>query len=195
MAHIAIRLPDDEGITAAATVIKRFAIPVVLCGIVVGIVSGSIRARQFQRVATTKTQAAVILPSPTPSVLPAPTVSDLFDSHFGKEAVIAKAIAKAENYAGEPKAVNTNHDSQSLPDKPWKQYFPNGSEDYGLMQINLFWNWPKVPGETKAEKVEWIQDPENNIKLAKQIRDGWGNYNAWSTYKSGKYKKYLNREE
>jgi hypothetical protein len=189
-----MRLLENVDSTAAALVINRIAIPVILFATVTGIVNDPIRATQVQPVAVVETQAEVT-PAISPSEEPTPEVSDLFETHFGKEAGIARAIAKAENYAGEPKAINTNHDRQSLPDKPWTQYFPNGSEDYGLMQINLFWNWPKVPGETKAEKVEWIQDPENNIKLAKQIRDGWGNYNAWSTYKSGKYKKYLNREE
>ncbi len=130
-------------------------------------------------------------PTPTPTPAPTPDPTDLFDKHFGKEAHIARAIAKAENRSGDPKAMNTNRDYSGLPNKPWKQEFPNGSEDYGLMQINLFWNWEKVPGRTKAEKITWIQNPNNNIKLAKQIRDSWGNYSAWSTYKNGKYKQYL----
>ena len=132
-------------------------------------------------------------PEPTPSPSPSPAIPELFTKYFGSEARTARAIAKAENYAADPKASHTNSDFNGLPNKPWKHHFAKGSEDHGIMQLNLFWNWEKIPGETKEEKITWLQDPENNIKLAKQIRDGWGNYGAWSTYKSGKYKKYLNQ--
>jgi hypothetical protein len=174
-----------------ALVAKKLAVPVVMLGVASGLVSGSISSLPQPaqaEVIPTPTPITVSVPSPAP-----PEVTDPFDRYFGHLAVIARAIAKAENPTGQADLVHTNRDYGSLPDKPWKRFFMNGSEDYGIMQINLFWNWARVPGETKREKAAWIVDPVNNISLAKEIRDDWGNFNAWTTYRSGKYKNYLER--
>ncbi len=178
--------------------VKKLAVPVGIAGIASGLVSGSINAQpslaapsiSVETPALAHVEVATAQPSEAPT--PQPKV-DLFEKHFGKEAGIARAIAKAENRTGNPAAVNINSDYAGLPDKPWRRYFPNGSEDYGLMQVNLFWNWERVPGDTKRAKAEWLIDPEHNIQTAKQIRDDWDNFTAWSTYNNRTYKQFLER--
>lgn len=53
----------------------------------------------------------------------------------------------------------------------------------GLFQINQYYH----PYTTKE-----LQDADRNIEIAKNIKDRWGNWNAWSCYKFGYYQKYLN---
>ena len=52
----------------------------------------------------------------------------------------------------------------------------------GLYQINQTWH--KYP-------TEQLQNPDENIRIAKEIKNRWGNWNAWSCYKFDYYKKYL----
>lgn len=68
----------------------------------------------------------------------------------------------------------------------------------GLFQINLAKgdcagkkiHWDKVPGETAEEKIAWLQIPENNIKIARQIYDAQG-WVPWTVFTSAIYKKFL----
>lgn len=52
----------------------------------------------------------------------------------------------------------------------------------GLFQINQFYH----PYSTKE-----LQDADRNIAIAKEIKNRWGNWNAWSCHKFGYYEKYL----
>lgn len=38
--------------------------------------------------------------------------------------------------------------------------------DIGLFGINLAAHWDEIPGETREEKIAWLQDPINNIDFA-----------------------------
>lgn len=60
---------------------------------------------------------------------------------------------------------------------------------YGLFQINIQAHWNEIPGSNWNEKVAWLSVPENNIKLAKQIRDrdGWV---PWDVVSSGAMWRY-----
>ena len=98
-----------------------------------------------------------------------PESTDLFDKYFGAEANIARAICTAESGLDAKSISPLNKD---------------GSRDHGLCQINDYWQ------RDKYTNVSELLDEENNIRITKQIRDEWGNWNAWSTYKSGKYKQY-----
>jgi len=79
----------------------------------------------------------------------------------------AVAIARAES-SGNSSATHVNN---------------NGSTDYGVWQIN------SVHGNLLAGQ-NW-SDPAANAKMAYQVWQSSG-WNAWSTYKSGAYQKYLN---
>lgn len=50
------------------------------------------------------------------------------------------------------------------------------TQDYGVAQIHLPSHRGKVPGETDSEKIEWLFDYKNNLRLAKQIYDASGWY-------------------
>jgi len=89
-------------------------------------------------------------------------------------------IARAES-GGNPFALN--------PDRS------TGDESYGLMQVNMI-DYPDYQlGQSRLrefglkEKSE-LYDPLTNMRAAKRIFDTQGP-NAWSVYKSGKYKEYV----
>lgn len=117
---------------------------------------------------TQEAKTADLPPSITPIITPEP---DLYAKYFGDEANIARAICLAENGTQQPDRVSGKN--------------KDGSRDHGLCQINDKWQ------RDKFENVEQLHDPEFNIKVAKQIRDEWGNWNAWTTYRTGAYKKNL----
>ena len=52
----------------------------------------------------------------------------------------------------------------------------------GIFQINQHYH----PYSTKE-----LQNADRNIAIAKNIKERWGNWNAWSCYKFGFYEKYL----
>lgn len=106
-----------------------------------------------------------------PSSTPEPAKTDLYDKYFKEDAPIARAICKAENRAQDASKISKpNHD---------------GSRDYGLCQINDKWQADKYTNTSE------LLDAENNIRIAKQIHDEWGNWNAWTTYRSGAYKQFI----
>jgi len=82
---------------------------------------------------------------------------DLFVKYFGNKAGEAKKIATCESGMNE-KATNKNK---------------NKTTDYGIMQINSL--WLKVYDITP----EYLLTTENNIKVAKNIYDRTGNWQAW----------------
>jgi len=96
---------------------------------------------------------------------------DLFDKYFGSEAPLMRAICQAENGTQEPSRVS----------KPNK----NGSVDIGLCQIN------SIHADKVGGNLELLKDAETNIRVAKEIRDSWESWNAWTCYKNGSYKQFI----
>ena len=82
---------------------------------------------------------------------------------FRQEARIALAIAKAESGL-----------SCTVISKPNK----NKTVDRGLFQLNSAYH-PYIP------------DCLQNMYRAKEIREAWGNWKAWSTFNNGRYLRYL----
>lgn len=85
----------------------------------------------------------------------------------GNTVPIAVAICLAES-SGNTTATHHNLD---------------GSTDYGLWQINSI--------HTQYNPVLLISNPLYNAQAAYQISSGGRNWNPWTTYTSGAYKKYL----
>lgn len=86
--------------------------------------------------------------------------TDLFDKYFADKADQARNIAKCESGMNE-KATHLNK---------------NKTTDYGIMQINSI--WLKVYDITP----EFLLISDNNIKVAKNIYDRTGNFNAWTCH-------------
>lgn len=63
---------------------------------------------------------------------------------------------------------------------------------YGIAQINLKAHWSKIPGSTKAEKIQSLYNVDTNLKIAWQIfkESGWS---PWAAYTNGSYRKYLSQ--
>jgi len=95
-----------------------------------------------------------------------PTVRTI-KKYFGDEWKTAYAVMMAESH-GDPSRIGDTHLS-----KP----------SIGLFQINQIWH---------PYTVEQLQDPEFNIKTAKDIRDS-GGWERWTTYRTGQYEKFLNQ--
>jgi hypothetical protein len=110
---------------------------------------------------------AQVVEKPEPSV--SVPVGDMFDKYFGNQANVMRAVCQAESGLN-PLAIS----------KPNK----NSSIDYGICQINSI-HLAKVGGDYTK-----LLDLETNLSVAKQILDDSG-LNAWTTYKSGKYKQFL----
>jgi|GEM_PF-3355269 len=104
-----------------------------------------------------------------------PAYTDLFDQYFGSEANIARAICTSES--GLKNSIN-------------KTLNKDGSWDIGWCQINLKWNWDKIPGETRQAKIDNLMIPEVNVSVAKKVYDSQGFY-AWTDYKNNRYKSHL----
>lgn len=102
----------------------------------------------------------------TPTVQIAETTEDKIKRYFPDDYEIAIAIAKAESGLDK----NATHKNR------------NGSTDSGLMQINSI--------HCAKFDCNKFFDEEYNLYVAKQIKDDSGWY-AWSSYKSGVYKRYL----
>jgi len=63
----------------------------------------------------------------------------------------------------------------------------DSGKSIGVAQIHIPSHKKKIPVENKTE---WLMNFQNNIKLAKQIRDKSG-WNAWTQYKNGAYKQFV----
>lgn len=98
----------------------------------------------------------------------------------GEDAVkIAPAVALAES-GGNPKATNKNS---------------NGTQDTGLWQINdVHFGSAPGPKDSLENWHKWLKNPQNNADAAYWVfsQQGW---NAWTTYRNGKYKKYLGKDK
>ena len=67
-----------------------------------------------------------------------------------------------------------------------------GEDSVGLMQIN--WGYHKDSGWLQGlgiHKREDLFDPANNMKAAKYLYDGRGNFGDWTVHNKGIYKDYL----
>lgn len=89
----------------------------------------------------------------------------LIKKYFGDEYELALAVAKCESQL-DPSRIGDTHLS-----KP----------SIGLFQINQIWH---------PYTTEQLQDAEQNIKIAKEIRDK-GGWDRWTCYSKGYYEKYL----
>lgn len=97
----------------------------------------------------------------------------------GEEVVMAVAIALAET---NPKGNIYSHNA--VP--------PDNS--YGLMQINMLGDMgPERRKRFGLKSNEDLYDPVTNMRVAKALKDGRGNWKDWSTYLSGAYFAYLPR--
>lgn len=85
---------------------------------------------------------------------------------FPEDPDTAVAVAKCESQL-DPTRVGDTH-----------MTYPS----VGLFQINQTWH--KYDTET-------LKNADENIRIAKEIKGRWGNWNAWSCYKFDFYKKYL----
>lgn len=105
---------------------------------------------------------------------------------FGEDGDVAVAVSRQECNPANPAYPGcVNHS--------WLEH------SCGMMQINIrdqrngrAIHADKIPGETDDEKCAWLNDPFNNIRLAKKIYDDWGHsFQPWSAYTSGAYLKEL----
>jgi hypothetical protein len=96
-----------------------------------------------------------------------PPIEFLIEKYFGEEEKnLAVAIAWCESSL-DPSRIGDTHLRRS---------------SYGLFQINQIWH---------DYSEETLLDAEENIKIAKQIKDKYG-WTQWTCYKNNGYKKFLN---
>lgn len=95
----------------------------------------------------------------------------------GNSARLAKAVMLAES-SGRASAHNYN---------------PNtGDDSYGLFQINMLGDLgPARRRQYGLQSNQQLLDPLTNARIAYQLSQGGANWNPWSAYKSGAYKKFL----
>ena len=86
-------------------------------------------------------------------------------------------------------------ESRRIPSNSTKKsglYQRPNEDSVGLMQINWGYHknrgWLQKLGITKREQ---LFDPATNMKAAKYLYDGRGNFGDWSVYNSGKYREWL----
>lgn len=89
---------------------------------------------------------------------------------FGEDGDMAYAIAMCESRLN-PKAFNDN--------TTWGGV----GRDKGIFQINDYYH-PQV-------SEECVYDYKCNIDYAKELRDSWGNWNAWSCFKFDMHLQFL----
>lgn len=89
---------------------------------------------------------------------------------FKEDSRMARAIFKSESGLDPKASSNTG--------------------DYGICQINLRAHWGKIPGDSREQKIEWLENFQNNLKLCKKIKDSSGWY-PWTDFKNGKYKVFI----
>lgn len=91
-------------------------------------------------------------------------------NHFGDEWKMAVAIATPES------GMDCSKRSY--------QMNTNGTYDHGLFQINEIHLY-------KLQEGESIYDCDVNARIAKEIKDSWQGWHAWSVYNNGSYEQYL----
>lgn len=117
-------------------------------------------------------------------------IEQLIRESFEESPNTAVAVAYAES------GLNPTQSNKGRAGTLWPTY--KGECSIGIFQINLASDgcrgkgvhWNKVPGDSLAEKIAWLEEPENNITLAKEIHKNSG-WNAWGGYTSGNWRKHL----
>jgi hypothetical protein len=96
---------------------------------------------------------------------------DTFNLSVKDKDLLCAVIQAESNF--NPKAINHN---------------TNGSNDYGICQINTkYWIGP---GKYFASKEEVLNQPEKSVRfMCEQFKAGHLNY--WISYTNGLYKRYL----
>jgi len=127
------------------------------------------------------------VPVTTPAIdvskpVPQPKLAELAESGGFKpeEARIMAAIAMAES-SGRTDALNDDRST--------------GDDSYGLWQINMIDREGFLLGEERRTKLglnnnSELFDPATNVRAAKLVFDEQG-FEAWSVFRSGKYKDFL----
>ena len=100
-------------------------------------------------------------------------IEEIAEEIFNDDAELMLAIGKAES------GLN-----------PEKCHIDEKEYSCGWLQINLRAHFEKVPGYTFEEKAEYLKNPRNNAITGRFIKATSG-LNAWSVYKSGVYKKFI----
>ena len=59
------------------------------------------------------------------------------------------------------------------------------TNDVGIFQVNLAAHWDTIPGQTRTEKILWLQNPTNNIQFAYMLFTKRGNWDDWVCYTRG----------
>jgi hypothetical protein len=99
-------------------------------------------------------------------------IEKMIGQNFPDDPTTARAVAMQESSLN-PRAINEDN-----PDV------------IGTYQIDVNAHAKYIPGKTKQDKIDWLMDPANNIKFAKQLYDAQG-WQPWEAYTSGAYKKYM----
>lgn len=98
-----------------------------------------------------------------------------------EEARTLAAISQPES-GGNPRAHNTNAST--------------GDNSYGLWQINMLGAMgPERRRKFGLKSNEDLFDPATNARVALQMHRERGGYGDWTTYTSGKYRRYLSRSD
>ena len=89
-----------------------------------------------------------------------PTIHEVLVASFRQESALAIRVFKCESGLN-PRAVSA-------------------TGDYGIGQINLESHRRKIQGENDVQKIEWLFDYKNNIRLARSLYDasGWGPWDS-----------------
>ena len=104
-----------------------------------------------------------------------------------EQAAITVGIA-----GGESGFDPTNSTKRKLPGGRKNLFELTGEDSVGLMQIN--WGYHKDAGwlqQLGITKREDLFDPVKNMRAAKYLFDGRGNFGDWSVYNKGIYKRHL----
>ncbi len=137
--------------------------------------------------------------TPTPTASPnARTVSALIEQYepikqyintiFGRNAATAYAVAFAESgkwdkETGKPYFLTNAVHASSV------------EVSVGVFQINLKniaakVHYDRIPGQSLEEKIEWLQNPYQNVLFAYWVYTTSG-FHPWSVYSSGKYLAFM----
>lgn len=119
-------------------------------------------------------------------------VQDYLKQIFGKDWRLAWAVAQNECNSKRPEwpvCVNS-----------WGDSYTTGEHSVGIFQISIARqsghgkkvHWDKIPaGNTLGEKEAWLGNWKNNILTAYVVSHGGTNWNPWTAFTSGNYKKDL----
>lgn len=122
--------------------------------------------------------ATVVVPEPVAAAAPAPVYPAGCANYlpliqqYDWNTNMAMAIMQAENVGCNPAIDNAGLNR-------------DGSVDYGLFQVN------SIHADMVAGDLESLRTPSVNVAIAYSLSHHGTNWTAWSTYKNGKYLRYL----